>query len=258
MNAEPYVTSVVLILAVMGGLWVVSLWLKDASIVDIGWGAGFALLAAGYWLASTGSSPRQPLISMLAIVWGLRLALHLARRNLGKGEDARYARWRAQYGAAWWWRSLLQVFVLQGVVMWLISMPLAFAGSAPLNVLDAAGALVWALGFAFEAVGDWQLARFKADPANKGLVLRTGLWRYTRHPNYFGDALVWWGLGLIAAAGGAWWALVSPMLMTWLLRRVSGVPLLEKHLARTRAGYADYAAQTSAFWPWPPRGDGPN
>jgi steroid 5-alpha reductase family enzyme len=257
MSAEPYVISVVVILAVMSGLWLISLRLKDASIVDVGWGTGFALLAAGYWLMGTGG-PRQLLMSALAIVWGLRLTLHLARRNLGKGEDARYSRWRTQYGAAWWWRSLFQVFGLQGVVMWLISMPLAFAGSAPLHALDAAGVVVWGLGFTFEAVGDWQLARFRADLANTGQVMRAGLWRYTRHPNYFGDALVWWGLGLIAVAGGAWWALLSPILMTWLLRRVSGVPLLEKHLARTRAGYADYVARTSAFWPWPPRDNGPN
>lgn len=247
------------ILAYMGALWLVSLALKDSSIVDIFWGPGFILVSGVYLaLAPDGYAPRRLLLLALVIVWGLRLALHIGARNACRGEDFRYRRWRQNAGPRWGWYSLFKVFLLQGAVMWLVSMPLLAGLSAPvpdrLTPLDLLGGLVWAVGFVFEALGDWQLRRFRADPANAGQVMRAGLWRYTRHPNYFGDALVWWGLFLIAAGTpGGWLTVFSPLLMTYLLRRVSGVTLLEESLRRTRPGYADYIASTSAFFPRPPR-----
>jgi steroid 5-alpha reductase family enzyme len=191
-------------------------------------------------------------------IWGLRLSLHILRRNWGQDEDYRYREWRERAGARFRWTSFFQVFLLQGVLLWLISAPLLAAQSydSPDNftAVDILGALVWGVGFYFEAVGDWQLARFKSDPANKGKVMRTGLWRYTRHPNYFGDATVWWGLFIIAAATGSGaWTIFSPILMTFLLLRVSGVALLERKQAETKPEYREYIESTSAFLPWFPR-----
>jgi steroid 5-alpha reductase family enzyme len=164
---------------------------------------------------------------------------------------------RAHRGDRFPLASLFTVFLLQGALMWVVSLPLqagaARGASAPLGLLDAAGVTVFAVGLAFEALGDAQLARFLADPAHRGQVMQSGLWRYTRHPNYFGDALVWWGLGLVAAAAGAAWSLVGPALMTFLLVRVSGVSLLEKDIGERRPGYAEYVRRTSAFLPRPPR-----
>lgn len=240
-------------------LWVVSLLLKDASIIDIFWGPGFILLAWWYaWLgASTG--PRRWLLLALVTIWGLRLGLHILMRNVGKPEDYRYAAWREEHGSRWWWRSYVEVFLLQGGLIWLIGWPLLVAltrtqGGA-LTALDWLGAALWAIGFFFEAVGDWQLARFKADPSNKGKLLTSGLWRYTRHPNYFGDATQWWGFWLIAAAAGGWWTAFSPIVMTWLLVRVSGVAMLEETLKETKPGYEAYVRRTNAFVPWFPRAE---
>jgi steroid 5-alpha reductase family enzyme len=188
----------------------------------------------------------------------LRLTVHLARRNLGKGEDRRYAEMRRRHGDRWPLRSLIVVFWLQGALMWVVSLPVQVGMTDPtpagLGALDWAGAALWSVGFAFEAVGDLQLTRFKADPANRGKVMDRGLWRYTRHPNYFGDFCVWWGIWLVAlSTGSAWWTAVGPAVMSVLLIRVSGAALLERSLIRRREGYADYVARTSAFFPWPPR-----
>ncbi|MCU0513981.1 MAG: DUF1295 domain-containing protein [Anaerolineae bacterium] len=239
-------------------LWLLSLWRRDASIVDIFWGSGFVILV-WLWAALTAGDPlRRGLLLLAVTLWGLRLTLYLGWRNLGRGEDYRYAAWRRQYGPAWRWRSYAQVFLLQGGIMLLVALPLlaglwAAVPAAP-TLLDALGLLLWLVGFAFEAVGDWQLSRFRAQPQPPGRVLDTGLWRYTRHPNYFGDAVQWWGLFLLAAAAGGGWTVFSPLLMTFLLRRVSGVALLERSLHRTRPAYADYVRRTSAFFPLPPRG----
>ncbi|MGB5303685.1 MAG: DUF1295 domain-containing protein [Gemmatimonadota bacterium] len=239
-------------------LWLVSLANGDASIADRFWGLGFVLLAA--WYASNGGGwpVRSWLLLGLTSVWGIRLSVHIHRRNRGKPEDPRYARWRENGGASYWWTSLWKVFALQALILWIVAAPLLVGQSSGtpdhLTAADFAGSAVWLLGFAFEAVGDAQLAAFRADPANAGKVLSTGLWRFTRHPNYFGDALIWWGLFVIATSvpGGSWTAF-SPILMTVLLVRVSGVALLEESLRETRPGYADYVARTSAFIPWPPR-----
>lgn len=244
------------IFCLMFTLWLASLRLKDASIVDIFWGAGFVLAAWVYFsLTPEGYLPRKLLLAGLVSVWGLRLALHIARRNLGKGEDYRYQNWRRQHGASWWYISFFQVFLLQGALMWLISLPLLAAqlGTGSFNWLDGLGLLVWLVGFIFETVGDWQLTRFRANPANRGKLFTGGLWRYTRHPNYFGDAAVWWGLALLALAAGGWWALLSPVIMTTLLVRVSGASLLEEKLRVSKPGYAEYVAATSGFLPWFPK-----
>jgi steroid 5-alpha reductase family enzyme len=240
-------------------VWALSLPLRDASIADVFWGPGFAFVAI---VAATLSPPsaRATLLVVLTSAWGLRLALHIGTRwRQKKGEDRRYQAMRANWGERFPLVSLVTVFLLQGVLLWVVSLPLqagaALGASHPLGFLDAAGALLFAVGLAFEAVGDAQLSRFLADPGSRGKVMETGLWRYTRHPNYFGDALVWWGLGLVGAASGAVWSLVGPALMTFLLVRVSGVSLLEKDIGHRRPAYAAYVRRTSAFLPRPPARD---
>lgn len=249
--------AAVVIAIVMVCTWILSLVLRNASIVDITWGLGFVAVAWAGRIASHGNDGRQWLLTALTTVWGLRLAGYLFWRNHGKGEDFRYRAMRKHWGARFPVVSLVTVFGLQGVLMWVVSLPLQLGqprATPDVGVLGIIGAVLWAVGLGFEAIGDAQLARFKADPANAGKVMNRGLWRYTRHPNYFGDAVVWWGLGLIAAETGAGaWGLVGSAVMTVLLRRVSGVTLLEKSLVKRREGYTDYVATTSAFVPLPPR-----
>jgi steroid 5-alpha reductase family enzyme len=245
-------------LLMMLALWLLSLALRDVSIVDIWWGPGFAWLTMVAFTISGDPTPRDALLLALVSLWGLRLGAYLLWRNWGQGEDARYARMRRHHGARFPLVSLATVFGLQAVLQWFVSLPLQIAqlapGTRPLGALDALGVALFAAGLFFETVGDAQLARFKADPANRGRVMDRGLWRYTRHPNYFGDCLVWWGLFAIAAATPAGWLTVaSPLLMTFLLLRVSGVALLERSLVRTRPAYRDYIERTSAFLPRPPR-----
>jgi steroid 5-alpha reductase family enzyme len=254
--AELFGLGLVVILVRMTVLWFISLLVRDSSIVDVFWGTGFGLMVWFYHAMTDGNDTRQWLISLMVTLWGVRLAAYIGKRNLGKGEDYRYQQWRAAAGHAWWWRSYFKVFVLQGVILWVVASPLLGAQyypSANLTVLDVLGVLFWGTGLFFEAVGDYQLARFKADPANKGKVMDKGLWRYTRHPNYFGDALLWWGFWLVAAAAGGWWTIYSPIIMSFLLMRVSGVALLEKKLVETRPEYAEYIRQTNAFFPWFPK-----
>ena len=223
-------------------LWLLSLRLRNAAIVDIFWGSGFGLLAWLYFALSAGFLPRKLLVATLVTIWGVRLSVHIWRRNHGRPEDFRYRAWRVQWAGNFAWRSLLQVFMLQGALMWLISAPLLLAQTATapaaLGLLDGLGTLLWLAGFIFEAGGDWQLERFKANPDNAGRIMDSGLWRYTRHPNYFGDALLWWGLYLLAAASPAGvWAIGSPLLMTVLLMRVSGVTnILRAHRPSFRGG----------------------
>lgn len=254
---EIYMIGLAAIMALMVLLWLVSLRLKNSSIVDIFWGTGFVIAGWVYFLLTPdGFFPRKLLIMTLVTIWGLRLSLYILRRNWGKPEDFRYQVWRKEAGQAWWWRSFFKVFLLQGFLLWIISIPL-LAAQYPqlpdhLTFLDYLGALIWLIGFFFESTGDYQLARFKADPANKGKVMDKGVWRYTRHPNYFGDSAQWWGYYLIALAAGGWWSLFSPVLMTLLLLRVSGVALLEKTL-ETKPGYKEYIEKTSPFIPWFPK-----
>lgn len=251
---EVYGIALAVILLLMTLLWLYSLRIKNSSIVDIFWGTGFVILNLVYFaLSPQGYFPRQILISTLVSIWGLRLSTYILQRNMGKGEDFRYRKWREEAGTKWWWQSFFRVFVLQGILLWIISIPLLAAQYSPLPekliLLDFLGVIVWLVGFYFESMGDYQLARFKANPANKGKILNSGVWRYTRHPNYFGDATQWWGFFLIAAAAGGWWTIFSPLIMTWLLMRVSGVTLLEQTMSN-RPGYQEYVARTSAFFPW--------
>jgi steroid 5-alpha reductase family enzyme len=241
----------------MALVWLLSLARRDASIVDPFWGSGFAIVAlTASWL-NFPPSARTTLLVALTAVWGLRLSLFLLWRNWGHGEDRRYQVMRDHHGQRFWWVSLFTVFMLQAVILWFVSLPIQVTASQdetnPLHWLDGLGVLIWTIGFTFEAVGDWQLARFKADPANAERVMDRGLWRFTRHPNYFGDFCIWWGLYLIAAAGGAWWTLLSPLAMSFLLLKVSGVTLLEKTITDRRPDYANYQARTNAFFPGSPR-----
>ncbi|MCS6946496.1 MAG: DUF1295 domain-containing protein [Steroidobacteraceae bacterium] len=235
-------------------VWSLSVRLHNVAIVDILWGPMF-LVAALCYAATQSGGPRTLIVLGLVAIWALRLAVYLTVRNWGAGEDRRYRAIRARNEPGFAWKSLYLIFGFQAALAALVSLPLlgAIAGEAPLGGFDAAGVALWAIGFYFEAVGDWQLARFKADPANRGKVMDRGLWRYTRHPNYFGDCCVWWGFYLLAVGAGAWWSLPGPVLMTVLLLRVSGVALLERDLGARRPGYADYIERTSAFFPWPPR-----
>jgi steroid 5-alpha reductase family enzyme len=246
-----------IVMAVMLVLWWISLRLRDASIVDIFWGPGFVLTAAAA-LARGGAEPRRLLLMALVLAWGARLGFHIFRRNRGKEEDFRYREMRSRHGQRFWLVSLFTVFGLQGLLLWIIAQPLAavmlLPGSADWSAWDAVGLTLWGVGFAFEAVGDEQLRRFKTDPANAGTVMRSGLWGWTRHPNYFGDAVQWWGFFAFAAGvpGGAW-TVFSPLLMTFLLLRVSGVAMLDRALIDRKPGYAEYVRSTSAFVPWFPK-----
>jgi len=240
-------------------LWALSVRLRDASIADVAWGPAFALVA---WLAvavTPAPGPRALLAAGLTSLWAARLALHLhARRRSCGGEDRRYAAMRASAGPRFAGRSLVTVFLLQAGLAFVVSLPLqaasALGSAALLGPLDAVGVALFATGFALEALADRQLARFRAEAASAGAVMDRGLWRWSRHPNYFGDAVLWWGLGLLGLASGAAWSLAGPALMTLLLRRVSGVTLLESTIGERRPGYAQYVARTSAFVPLPPRG----
>ncbi len=243
--------TVLLILVFL--LWLVSLALKDASIVDIFWGCGFVVVAWVGYFTTNGFASRKLLLTALVTIWGARLAVYLFWRNHGKGEDYRYQAMRKRI-KNFPLLSLPIVFIFQGVLIWLISLPIQFAQTSTeqLTAFDWLGVALWAIGLTFEAVGDWQLARFKADPNNKGKVMERGLWRYTRHPNYFGDALLWWGVFCFALPNG-WWTIISPLAMTTLLLKISGVALLEKTLAKTKPQYENYVRRTNAFLPWFPK-----
>ncbi len=252
------VSTAAFVAALMLTVWLVSVWKRNASIVDVAWGPGFAGIALVAFAVSDGAFARRALVTGLALVWGLRLGAYLLWRAWGKPEDFRYQAMRRHWGARFPLVSLLTVFTLQGVLMWIVSLPLQIAQVAPepaaLGALDALGVGLFVVGMFFESVGDVQLARFKADPANAGRVMDRGLWRYTRHPNYFGDCVVWWGLFTIAlAVPGGIYSVIGPVVMTVLLRRVSGVTLLERSLVKRRPGYAEYVARTNAFVPGPPR-----
>ncbi len=246
------------VLVLMTLAWLVSLATHDASIVDIVWGLGFVLVAAVAVVVGNGDRSRRLLLAVLVATWGLRLAGYLAWRNLGHGEDYRYRAMRKKWGDRFWWVSFFQVFLLQGVLMWVVSLPVQLAVSpgrpVGLGLLAWVGVAVWLVGMTFEFVGDLQLARFKARPDSEGRVMDQGFWRYTRHPNYFGDFCVWWGLFLVAAeTGPGRWGVIGPLVMSFMLLRVSGVAMLEKTITKRRAGYADYIERTNAFFPGPPK-----
>jgi steroid 5-alpha reductase family enzyme len=235
--------------------WLVSLLRKDVSIVDSMWSLMFLIATATYVLLADTPGTRALLTITLVAIWAIRLAVHITWRNWGEEEDYRYQKIRANNSPNFEFKSLYIVFGLQAVLAWIISIPLLLAvdGGGAVGYLDLAGAILWTFGFIFESVGDFQLAKFKSDPSSKGRVLETGLWRFTRHPNYFGEFCIWWGFYLIALSAGGWWSIVSPLLMTFLLLRVSGVAMLEKDIGKRRPKYADYIERTNAFFPGRPK-----
>lgn len=247
--------SVTLVFLLASGLllWLLSLRLKDVSIIDIFWGPAIAVVVdiAAWQVPEV--SERGFLALFLVNLWALRLAFHIWERH--RGEDHRYGAMRKKFGAKWWWWSLFQIFLLQIILIWLIASPLAaaMAGSSALGVLDYAGFGLAVLGLGLETASDAQLARFRRDPANAGKVMDRGLWAWSRHPNYFGETMLWWGFFLIGIGGGAaWWTIVSPLIMTVLLLKVSGISMMEDGMDDRRPAYADYKRRVSAFIPWPP------
>jgi steroid 5-alpha reductase family enzyme len=247
------------LIALLGVLtWLASLLQHDVSLVDRVWSVFIAGAAAVYFLKLPAPGLRGALMLALAVAWAVRLAGYITARNWGHGEDRRYQEIRARNQPNFSVKSLYLIFALQAVLAWTVSAPFfaAMSGTQPIGVLDVAGLLIAGFGTLFEAVGDWQMSRFKADPANRGQVMDRGVWRYTRHPNYFGETCIWWGFWLAALGGAGWagaWSIVSPILMTVLLLKVSGVTMLEKDIGERRPAYRDYIARTNAFFPGPPR-----
>lgn len=235
--------------------WMFSILRRDVSHVDSLWSLMILISLAAYVVISEAAGARATLILVMVTLWSLRLSLHIMIRNHGEGEDRRYRAIRQNNEPHFWFKSLYIVFGLQAFLAWLISLPAVAASSsgAPLGWLDLAAVVLWATGMFFEVVGDWQLSRFQRQRDSRDAVLDRGLWRYTRHPNYFGEALLWWGIYLAALSAGAWWSIFAPVLMTFLLLRVSGVALLEKDIAGRRPAYRDYVERTNAFVPAPPR-----
>jgi steroid 5-alpha reductase family enzyme len=249
------------VLAMMLVAWAVSLISRNVTHVDSLWGLGFVLIAWLTFFLSDGFGGRRFLICALVTVWGLRLSLHLSRRNWGRGEDPRYAAWRLETGSRFWLVSLFKVFILQAIVLWVIALTVQWtqlsAVAESFTAWDYLGFVVWLVGFTFEALADHQLARFKADPDNHGRVMDRGLWAYSRHPNYFGESLMWWGIFLVAlSTPSAWWTVISPILITTVLLKMTGVSLMEKTIVHRRPAYAAYMARTSAFIPWFPKQNG--
>lgn len=253
--SSPLLLALALMLLISLAAWGVSLILNDVSFVDSIWSLFFLAAAVVYLQQATATGPAGILAFVLLLVWSLRLALHIAIRNWGKPEDARYQKIRENNEPNFRFKSLYIVFGLQGVLAFIISFPLLFAVSNTDSIggLQWAAAALWLLGFVFEAGGDWQLMQFRKRRRSETAVLDSGLWRYSRHPNYFGDTCVWWSYWLFAAAAGGWWTVFSPLLMTFLILKVSGVSLLEKTIGSRRPEYARYVARTSTFFPWPPK-----
>jgi steroid 5-alpha reductase family enzyme len=253
MNFTVYLHGLAAIAVLSLAGWVLATARRNVAVVDSLWGPFFLAATVAYVARAT--SPRGWLVLALVLVWAVRLSTYVTWRNWGEPEDRRYQAIRAGREPGFWWKSLYVIFGLQALLAWVISLPLhgAAVSGAPLGPLDALGAALFLFGFAFETIGDAQLARFKADPAHRGAVMDRGLWRYTRHPNYFGECCVWWGFYAIAVSAGAWWSIPGPLLVTFLLLKVSGVTLLEKDIGERRPAYAQYVARTPAFVPGRPR-----
>lgn len=249
-----FLLTAFLLLCFMTLVFLLALKLQDNSIVDIAYGLGFVLIGWSGWFAYGSFDPRQLLLLAMISLWGLRLAGHIALRKQNEdGEDPRYRQWRESWGKTFIWRSYLQIYLLQGTVIYLVALPLLLTirdAGGQLDWLDMLGVLIWLVGFAFEAIGDWQLLQFKRDPGNRGRIMQYGLWQFTRHPNYFGEAILWWGVFLVAlGAPLGWLAIISPMLINFLLLKVSGIPMLEERYAGNRE-FETYKQRTNAFFPW--------
>lgn len=253
-----FLLAAAVVFAVMTTTFAVALAIRDNSVVDIVYGLAFVLSCWIAMLFYGMGHPRPFLLLSLLTIWGLRLAVHLIYRKQGKEEDFRYRLWREAWGSSFVWRSFLQIFMLQGAVILIVSLPVLMSIESPgdpLGILDFLGALIWLIGFAFETAGDWQLMQFTKNPANKGRIIQSGLWRYTRHPNYFGEATLWWGMFLIALGiPYGWVAIVSPLLIDFLLLKVSGIPMLEAKY-EGHAEFDLYRQRTNAFFPWIPKSE---
>jgi steroid 5-alpha reductase family enzyme len=251
-----YPTLAFLLWGYMSLWFLISLFKRRNDVADVAWGLGFVLLAWTSFFLSGSSGTRGILVGSLVSVWGLRLAWHIHARNQGKAEDYRYAAWRREWGTWFYLRSYAQVYLLQGTLLFLVSMPVMIINKSEgkaLNVLNGIGVCVWLFGFLFESVGDAELARFAKDPLNKGKLLQSGLWRYTRHPNYFGEVAQWWGIWLLApGVPDSSFAIIGPLSITVLILKVSGIPMLEKKMAEN-PDFAEYKRRTSVFLPWFPR-----
>ncbi|QDU79623.1 3-oxo-5-alpha-steroid 4-dehydrogenase [Polystyrenella longa] len=264
MYLKVFLFNAIAIAVLMLLTWLVSLKKKDVSIVDIVWGLGFVLVGWVSWFMQPDKTLLQTGMIACLTIWGARLSGYLAWRKSGEGEDRRYGAMRTKHGDSFPLVSLLTVFILQGIVMWVVSLPLQFGLSSSGRVVEEGvrnsifftAILFWLTGFLFESIGDYQLARFKSDPDNEGKVFDQGLWSFTRHPNYFGDFLVWWGFGVMGLALSAeLWSLIGPAVMSIFLLKISGVSLLERDLRERKPAYAKYVEQTNAFFPSPPKTD---
>lgn len=255
MIQHPYSIALLVIFGIGVVSWLVSIFRKDVSFVDSLWSLFFLAAAVVFALESQPLSDRGVLVITLVAIWALRLSIYITARNWGEPEDYRYQSIRENNEPGFTFKSLYIVFGLQGVLAWIISLPLlaAITSDSALNVIDLIAAMLWVVGFVFEAGGDYQLSRFKSREENRGRVLDTGLWRYTRHPNYFGDFCIWWSFYLFALSSGGWWSLISPLLMSVLLLKVSGVAMLESTISDRRPEYAEYIRRTNAFFPGPRR-----
>jgi len=247
---ELYGIAALVVLALGTALWAISVPLRDASIIDMFWGPLFVLVAWVLLPSSGGLYIKSYLITLLVTLWGLRLAFHLIARNLGQGEDKRYRQWRERGGDGWWLKTYYRIYLLQGTIALVVATPLIAAFYQPhtLNIVNFAGVGVWALGFVYERVADVQLSQFKADPDTRGKVMNAGLWGLSRHPNYFGDAVQWWGLGLVAVTPETWRALLGPAAMTAVFLGLSN-DVLERGMRKRHPKYADYIADTPKFLP---------
>jgi steroid 5-alpha reductase family enzyme len=250
--------TVLAVVGVLGGTFAIAVRVGKHAVIDVAWGLGFAAVAVTAYALATGDGTRALVALLVTVLWGVRLAAHIGNRSRGHGEDPRYEQILGRAPGNPHVYALQRVYLPQAVILWFVSLPVQvamFEPAAP-GVLLWLGVVVWVVGMFFETVGDWQLHRFRSDPDSRGKVLNTGLWRFTRHPNYFGDATAWWGIFLVSADGGAgWFTLLSPLVMTWLLAKGTGKPLLEKDIVRRRPEYADYVRRTSGFFPLPPRRD---
>ena len=244
------------VMALMLAAWLVSVQKGKACLADSFWGPGFILVAWVTCLVGPGT-PRSYLTAVLITLWGFRLALHISLRNWEKPEDRRYQSMRDHHGPKFWWISLFSVFLLQGFILWVISLAPQIAQASPqpaaLTWLDAVGILIWTAGMTIESVADYQMQKFRNNPDNREKVMDRRLWAWTRHPNYFGESLIWWGIFCMAlAVPGGWITIISPLLITFLLLKVSGVAMLEKDIGSRRPGYEEYKNRVNAFFPWFP------
>ncbi len=246
----------VVMLVLLSGVWVLGTVMRNHSIMDIAypltpWSATVLL----WWHQGADLSPTSVLMLIGLSLWAWRLGLYIGMRYLPHGEEARYARWRARAGDSWWWRSFFQIYMTQGIIVFLWCLPLAFVLGLrePLGWWGSLAVVAWGIGFLFEAVGDWQMHRFRTDPSRRGQVMDQGLWAWCRHPNYFGEAMTWlaWGLLALQTPWG-WLGLPSVALVFWFMNRGSALSMTERYMLKTKPGYADYMARTPAFFPRPP------